>query len=325
MLETVAIIGAGPLGRWLALAATRAGFRVQLEDVMPANLHHAQELLRQQLGPQPPAEAGLQSAENATVLKGHDFTGVPIDRSPSMGWEFSRAANGTKQPWALAPEESVKGTGFSRVDGTPNTDTNPQTAEKLSAEGGQGLHPWVHVTTEGDGGFNPRIKQAKFEGALAPEESVKGKGFSPYIEPAILERALAPEGSFSPTPPVTFVSTIEDAVRNADLVIDCVPDELESKLEILLLLDRMAPPRTVFATPTTRHSIADLANCTYRPTKCVAIVAEANTLTGNPDTGATREILLRTTAQTAPDAVALLDRFWRQLGFTPRFDQDPAS
>jgi 3-hydroxybutyryl-CoA dehydrogenase len=207
--ETVAIIGAGPLGRWLALAAARAGFRVQLEDVMPANLHHAQELLRQQLGPQPPAET---------------------------------------------------------------------------------------LYTEGDGGFNPRVRPAKSEGALAPEA----------------------------TPPVAFVSTIEDAVRNADLVIDCVPDELESKLEILLLLDRMAPPRTVLATPTTRHSIADLASCTYRPTKCVAIVAEANTLAENPDAGAAREILLRTTTQTAPETVALLDRFWRQLGFTPRFAPDPA-
>ena len=39
----VAIIGAGPLGRWLAFAAARAGYTVLLEDVMPANLHHAQE------------------------------------------------------------------------------------------------------------------------------------------------------------------------------------------------------------------------------------------------------------------------------------------
>jgi 3-hydroxybutyryl-CoA dehydrogenase len=208
--ETVAIIGAGPLGRWLALAAALAGFRVQLEDVMPANLHHAQELLRQQLGPQPLAETPL-------ALKGHGF---------------SRAANA-----------------------------------------------------------------------------------------AISDRALAPEATL----PVAFVSTIEEAVRNADLVIDCVPDELESKLEILLLLDRMAPPRTVLATPTTRHSIADLASCTYRPTKCVAIVAEANTLAENPEAGAAREILLRTTAQTAPETIALLDRFWRQLGFAPRFDRDPAS
>jgi 3-hydroxybutyryl-CoA dehydrogenase len=77
---------------------------------------------------------------------------------------------------------------------------------------------------------------------------------------------------------VAFVSTIEDAVREADLVIDCVPDELESKLEIFWLLDRMAPPRTVLATPTTRLSIADLASCTYRADKCIAIAEEASAL-----------------------------------------------
>ncbi len=49
--RSVAIIGAGPLGRWLALHAARAGFRVLLEDVMPATLHHAQEYIRGQLGP----------------------------------------------------------------------------------------------------------------------------------------------------------------------------------------------------------------------------------------------------------------------------------
>ena len=77
------------------------------------------------------------------------------------------------------------------------------------------------------------------------------------------------------SPGVTFVSTIEEAVRDADMVIDCVPDELESKLEIFWLLDRMAPPHTVLITPTTRLSITDLAACTYRPEKCVAIVIEA--------------------------------------------------
>jgi 3-hydroxybutyryl-CoA dehydrogenase len=80
----------------------------------------------------------------------------------------------------------------------------------------------------------------------------------------------------------------------------------------------MAPPRTVFATPTTRLSIADLAGCTYRPAKCVAVAAEAKDLAGN--SGA--QILLRTTTRTAPETVALLDNFWRRLGFTPTFQQE---
>ena len=71
--------------------------------------------------------------------------------------------------------------------------------------------------------------------------------------------------------PVTLASTVEEAARDADLVIDFVPDELESKLEILSMLDRMAPPHTIFATPTRVLSIADLASCTYRAERCLAV------------------------------------------------------
>lgn len=169
----MAIIGAGPLGRSLALRAARAGFSVLLEDVMPSTLHHAQEYIRQEL--------------NAAAL-----------------------------------------------------------------------------------------------------------------------------------PAVVFVSTVEEAVRSADLVIDCVPDELESKLEILWLLDRMAPPHSVFATPTTRLSITDLASCTYRAGKCVAIVAEPPALAQ----GDGSHVEIHTTDLTAPETVALVDGFWRALGFLPSFESE---
>ena len=170
-MTTVAIIGAGPLGRWLALGAARAGFRVLLEDVMPGNLHHARESIRQDLSAQ----------------------------------------------------------------------------------------------------------------------------------------AL---------PAVAFVSSIEDAVRDADLVIDCVPDELESKLEILWLVDRMAPPRTVIATPSTQLSIADLASCTNRPEKCIAIAASPAALTA----GAGPDLLLRAAPATSDETVALVSEFLRQLGFRPAIE-----
>jgi 3-hydroxybutyryl-CoA dehydrogenase len=177
----VAIIGAGPLGRWLARAVARAGYTVLLEDVMPSNLHHAQEYLRQQLGP-----AAL--------------------------------------------------------------------------------------------------------------------------------------------PNVMFASTIEQAVREADLAIDCVPDELESKLEIFCLLDRMAPPRTVLVTPTKRLSIADLASCTYRADKCVALVADVQELTemamSNGDERGYAVILLRTPPQVTAETVSLVEEFWERIGFAPRFEAD---
>jgi 3-hydroxybutyryl-CoA dehydrogenase len=66
-----------------------------------------------------------------------------------------------------------------------------------------------------------------------------------------------------------YALTVEDAVHAADIVVDFVPDELESKLEIFSLLDRMAPPRTIFFTPLGSLSITDLASCTYRAGLCV--------------------------------------------------------
>jgi 3-hydroxybutyryl-CoA dehydrogenase len=68
-----------------------------------------------------------------------------------------------------------------------------------------------------------------------------------------------------------LVSTVEDAVREADIAVDFVPDELESKLEIFSMIDRMAPPKTILCTPSDALSITDLASCVYRPERCVAV------------------------------------------------------
>ena len=94
-------------------------------------------------------------------------------------------------------------------------------------------------------------------------------GFSVVLEdvmPARLRdasRAIAELGRS-----VALVTTVEDAVRDADVTVDFVPDELESKLEIWSLIDRMAPPRTVMCTPSEGLSLTDLASCTYRADRC---------------------------------------------------------
>ncbi len=137
-----------------------------------------------------------------------------------------------------------------------------------------------------------------------------------------IRQQLGPEQVAEMLLSVAFVSTIEDAVRDADLAIDCVPDELESKLEILWLLDRMAPPRTVLSTPTTRLSITDLAACTYRAEKCIAIAAEARDLAGRQKDDDSA-ILLRTTRQTASETLDLVEGFWRGLGFIPTSEPEP--
>jgi 3-hydroxybutyryl-CoA dehydrogenase len=115
-----------------------------------------------------------------------------------------------------------------------------------------------------------------------------------------------------------FASSVEDAVRAADLIVDCVPDELESKLEIFSLLDRMAPPLAVFVTPTQSLSIADLASCTYRADRCVAVrLASKDIAPGEP-------IVLVSTSQTCPEVLAAVAGFWAALGFVAELRLDPS-
>jgi len=98
-------------------------------------------------------------------------------------------------------------------------------------------------------------------------------GFHVVLEdvmPANLRRAQDEFFELGGTGNLEVALTVEDAVRGADLAIDFVPDELESKLEIFCLMDRMAPPKTILLTPSEALSITDLASCTYRGDRCFA-------------------------------------------------------
>jgi 3-hydroxybutyryl-CoA dehydrogenase len=95
------------------------------------------------------------------------------------------------------------------------------------------------------------------------------------VMPAKLRRAEDEYAELTPAAgSLRFATTVEDAVREADIAIDFVPDELESKLEIFSLLDRMAPPHTILCTPTNTLSMTDLASCTYRAAQCVGLRGE---------------------------------------------------
>ncbi len=94
------------------------------------------------------------------------------------------------------------------------------------------------------------------------------------VMPANLRRAEADfaEMNLRDSPGrLDLASTVEDAVREADIAIDFVPDELESKLEIFSMIDRMAPPKTILCTPSYALSITDLASCVYRPERSFAV------------------------------------------------------
>ena len=64
---------------------------------------------------------------------------------------------------------------------------------------------------------------------------------------------------------------VEDAAREADMVIEAVPEELESKIEIFTLLDKVCRPGTILASNTSSLSISEIAGVTYRAAKCVGM------------------------------------------------------
>jgi 3-hydroxybutyryl-CoA dehydrogenase len=64
---------------------------------------------------------------------------------------------------------------------------------------------------------------------------------------------------------------VEDACREADFLIEAVPEEMELKLELFTVFDKFAKPNAVLASNTSSLSIAEMAEMTYRPELCVGM------------------------------------------------------
>jgi len=70
---------------------------------------------------------------------------------------------------------------------------------------------------------------------------------------------------------VEYAGSVEEAAREADLVIEAVPEEMESKIEIFTLLDKICRPETILASNTSSFSITEIASVTYRAPKCLGM------------------------------------------------------
>jgi len=68
-----------------------------------------------------------------------------------------------------------------------------------------------------------------------------------------------------------FAGTVEDAARRADLIIEALPDELESKMEIFTLLDKFCRPGTILVSHLTALSITEISRVTYRAKNCLGM------------------------------------------------------
>ncbi len=70
---------------------------------------------------------------------------------------------------------------------------------------------------------------------------------------------------------ITPIVDLNEAVKNAELVIEVVPEIMELKKSVYAELDRVAGPKVIFASNTSTLPITEIANTTSRPEKFIGI------------------------------------------------------
>lgn len=90
-------------------------------------------------------------------------------------------------------------------------------------------------------------------------------GFEKAVSRGKLERAEADAALAR----LTFSTDFEAAVRGAELVIECVPEQLDLKIRLFRDLDRLAPEGAILASNSSGFPLAALAAATDRPSRVI--------------------------------------------------------
>jgi 3-hydroxybutyryl-CoA dehydrogenase len=70
---------------------------------------------------------------------------------------------------------------------------------------------------------------------------------------------------------ISTATTVQDAIRGADLIIEAVPEEMEMKTELFTIFDKFAKPGAIFASNTSSLSISDMSELTVARERCIGM------------------------------------------------------
>jgi 3-hydroxybutyryl-CoA dehydrogenase len=91
------------------------------------------------------------------------------------------------------------------------------------------------------------------------------------LDKAVELKKVSPNDANAAVARLEYADSVDEAARQADLVIEAVPEEMESKIEIFTLLDKICRPGTIFASNTSSLSVTEIAGVTYRANKCLGM------------------------------------------------------
>jgi 3-hydroxybutyryl-CoA dehydrogenase len=94
---------------------------------------------------------------------------------------------------------------------------------------------------------------------------------SQALEEAVARGKVTPEQKIKALANLTTSRSVEDLCREADLLIEAVPEEMEVKLEIFTIFDKFAKPNAVMASNTSSLSITEMASITFRAENCIGM------------------------------------------------------
>ncbi len=109
---------------------------------------------------------------------------------------------------------------------------------------------------------------------------------------------------------VSYSSDLADAVKDADLVIEAIPEILDLKRSTYTTLGEVAPAKTIFATNSSTLLPSDIADSTGRPDRFLALHFANHVWAFN-----TAEIM--GTAQTDPAVFETVVEFAGEIGMVP--------
>ncbi len=78
------------------------------------------------------------------------------------------------------------------------------------------------------------------------------------LEESVTRGKVTPEQRISALGNLATARRVEDACREADLLIEAAPEEIEVKLEIFTIFDKFAKPDAILASNTSSFLISDL-------------------------------------------------------------------